>query len=73
MRACKETGGVWFDGGASGLPGKGPTGHWAQGTRGEVRTQNIMRMLVTLDVSRLSGWLNADAPCGVERRSYEEE
>ena len=22
-------------------------------------------MLVTLDVSRLSGWLNADAPCGV--------
>ena len=23
-------------------------------------------MLVTLDVSRLSGWLNADAPCRVE-------
>eukprot|EP00964_Phaeocystis_antarctica_P010948 scaffold6017_cov48-Phaeocystis_antarctica.AAC.2 len=23
-------------------------------------------MSVTLDVSKLSGWLNADAPCGVE-------
>ena len=25
-------------------------------------------MVVTLDVSRLSGWLKADAPCRVERR-----
>ena len=30
---------------------------------GEERTQNIQRMSVTLDVSKLSGWLNADAPC----------
>ena len=28
-------------------------------------------MIVTLDVSRLSGWLNADADCRVERRAYE--
>ena len=28
-------------------------------------------MFVTLDVSRLSGWLNADASCGVEKRAYE--
>ena len=28
-------------------------------------------MVVTLDVSRLSGWLNADADCRVERRAYE--
>ncbi len=27
-------------------------------------------MLVTLDVSKLSGWLNADAPCRVKRRAY---
>ena len=27
-------------------------------------------MDVTLDVSRLSGWLNADAFCRVERRTY---
>ena len=29
------------------------------------RTLNIWFMSVTLDVSKLSGWLNADAPCGV--------
>ena len=27
------------------------------------RTSNICHMLVTLDVSKLSGWLNALAPC----------
>eukprot|EP00964_Phaeocystis_antarctica_P052666 scaffold30850_cov73-Phaeocystis_antarctica.AAC.3 len=27
-------------------------------------------MVVTLDVSRLSGWLNDDAPCRVERKAY---
>eukprot|EP00964_Phaeocystis_antarctica_P011497 scaffold6358_cov55-Phaeocystis_antarctica.AAC.4 len=26
-------------------------------------------MVVTLDVSKLSGWLNANAPCRVERRA----
>ena len=30
---------------------------------GEERTKNIRFMLVTLEVSKLSGWLNADAPC----------
>ena len=33
------------------------------------RTLNIQPMFVTLDVSKLSGWLNADAPCRVERRA----
>eukprot|EP00964_Phaeocystis_antarctica_P031105 scaffold17599_cov43-Phaeocystis_antarctica.AAC.4 len=28
-------------------------------------------MLVTLDVSKLSGWLNADALCRVERGVYD--
>ena len=32
------------------------------------RTWNIHFMVVTLDVSKLSGWLNADASCRVERR-----
>ena len=27
-------------------------------------------MFLTLDVSKLSGWLNADAPCPVESRAY---
>ena len=31
-------------------------GHW------EERTENILYMVVTLEVSKLSGWLNADAP-----------
>ena len=30
---------------------------------GEERTKNIRFMLVTLEVSKLSGWLNADAYC----------
>ena len=33
------------------------------------RTWNMARMVVTLDVSKLSGWLNADAACRVERRA----
>ena len=37
-------------GGASGVP------------HGEERTRNMPYMLVTLEVSKLSGWLNADAP-----------
>eukprot|EP00964_Phaeocystis_antarctica_P004948 scaffold2697_cov39-Phaeocystis_antarctica.AAC.1 len=30
-------------------------------------------MSVTLDVSKLSGWLNSDAYCRVERRAYDAE
>ena len=33
------------------------TGH------GEERTANMPSMVVTLEVSKLSGWLNADARC----------
>ena len=35
----------------------------------EKRTLNMLRMVVTLDVSRLSGWLNADAPCRDQREA----
>eukprot|EP00964_Phaeocystis_antarctica_P038032 scaffold21758_cov46-Phaeocystis_antarctica.AAC.4 len=31
----------------------------------------MVSMVVTLDVSKLSGWLNADADCRVERRAYD--
>ena len=34
------------------------------------RTKNIWPTSATLDVSKLSGWLNADARCRVERRAY---
>ena len=33
------------------------------------RTMNMLLMPVTLDVSKLSGWLNPDAACRVERRA----
>ena len=41
------------------------------GTRAGVRTKNIHFMVMTRDVSRLRGWLNADAPCRVTPRHVE--
>ena len=38
---------------------------WGDRARAE-RTLNISRMFVTLDVSKLSGWLNASARCRVK-------
>ena len=40
--------------------GESPTGDRWAGARAE-RTENMLYMSVTLDVSKLSGWLNADA------------
>ena len=37
--------------------------------QGEERTWNIQTMVLTLDVSQFSGWLNADARCRVETRT----
>ena len=44
----------------------------AEGRARAERTANMYPMSVTLDVSRLSGWLNADAPCRVEMEAWEE-
>jgi hypothetical protein len=53
-----------------GTHGNGPTqGLGAKGTRGE-RTKNMACMVVTLEVSKLSGWLKADASCRVEGRGH---
>ena len=41
---------------------------WGGRARAE-RTRNMAAMSVTLDVSKLSGWLNALASCRVERRA----
>jgi len=48
---------------ARGWPDSRPVG--GKGTRGE-RTWNMRNMVVTLEVSKLSGWLKADAYCRVE-------
>ena len=45
-----------------------PTVEAAGRARAE-RTVNMFCMLVTLDVSRLSGWLNAYAVCREEREA----
>ena len=55
--------GVVF-GGGSGMHGEGPTQGWARAEH----TKNIEPMVVTLDVSKLSGWSNVSAFCRVERR-----
>ena len=53
-------------GGAS--SNKAPTVE-AEGRARAVRTQNMRVMSVTLDVSRLSGWLKADALCRVKKEA----
>ena len=56
-------------GDASGVHGEGPS----QDRRGRARverTKNMSSMFVTLDVSKLSGWLNTFANCRVERRAW---
>ena len=60
---CGPGGGrAWGSGGASGMHGEGQTkGLGARARAG--RTWNILCMSVTLDVSKLSGWLNFDADC----------
>ena len=41
--------------------GEGSTADWRAG-HGEERTRNMPFMFVALEVSKLSGWLNTDAP-----------
>ena len=48
--------------------GEGPTQGCGGRARAE-RTLNMRYMFVTLDVLKLSGWLNAVADCRVERRA----
>ena len=53
--------------------GEGPT-IYRLGVRARAeRTPNMPCMSVTLDVSKLSGWLKADASCRVERRACDAE
>ena len=69
-----EGGRAWAGGSArAACTGRGP-GCKGWGARAcAERTKNMRCMVVTLDVSKLSGWLNADAACRVERRAYDAE
>ena len=71
MRTWRREGGAG-DRGASSAQGRRLDCRFGGG-HGEERTSNIWPMFVTLDVSKLSGWLNADASCRVERRVYDAE
>jgi len=53
----------------AGVHGEGPTQGWGARARAE-RTQNMRYMFVTLEVSKLSGWLNFRADCRVEREKH---
>ena len=57
------------DGSASGVHREGPTQGFGGARARAERTENMRYMSVTLDVSKLSGWLNANAFCRVERRA----
>ena len=51
---------------ARNVQGEGPpadTRYYREAGQGGERTQNMPRMSVTLEVSKLSGWLNDAAPC----------
>ena len=56
--AAREAGGRWVA--ATQLVCRGPDSRLGGGRARAERTSNIFCMFVTLDVSKVSGWLNAD-------------
>jgi len=69
---CGPGGGrAWGSGGASGMHGEGPIKAFGGARARAGRTWNIPRMIVALEVSRLSGWLNAEATCRVKGRGMQ--
>ena len=65
--ACREAG-ERVRGGSDGMHGARLSKGWGPRARAE-RTRNIWLMSVTLDVSKLSGWLKAAWSCRVEGRA----
>ena len=49
--------------------GEGSTADWREG-HGEERAWNMATMVVTLEVSKLSGWLNNDACCRESKEGH---
>ena len=66
--ACREAG-ERVRGGSDGMHGARLSKGWGPRARAE-RTENMRNMVLTLEVSKLSGWLKADAPCRVEGRAH---
>ena len=55
--------------GDRGVRGEGSTADWGPG-HGEDRTENMRSMVVTLEVSKLSGWLNTGVYCQESNRGH---
>ena len=71
-RGERREGGGGGGGGGGAHSVHGGSDRTLEGTaRARGRTRNMPRIFVTLDVSKLSGWLNADASCRVTRRHVE--
>ena len=60
---------VWGSGSASGVHVEGPAVKAGRARACAERTANMENMLVTLEVSKLSGWLNVYADCRVESKT----
>ena len=75
---CRVQRGAWEAGDMQSAGGRRPVGgsqgsmwgpsSWRIG-QARSRTANMYRMLVTLEVSKVSGWLNAAAPYRVQREA----
>jgi len=62
--------GLWCGGGTTSATCTGMARLKAWGPRARAeRTENMEAMVVTLEVSKLSGWLKADATCRVAGRA----
>ena len=60
---------AWGNGSACGMHGEGSDSRLVGGRARAERTENMFRWSVTLYMSKLSAWLNTDAPCRFERRA----
>ena len=65
--AVRPVGGRWAAAAHSQRAGEGSTADMGAG-HGEERTPNMAYMPLTLEVSKLSGWLNTDASCAENRK-----
>jgi len=69
---CGPGGGrVWGCGGTSGMHGRRPDPRLLGVRARAERTWNMPAMVVTLEVSKLSGWLKARACCRVEGKGMQ--
>jgi len=59
--AARQAGGRWVAATQAACAREGPTQGWGGHRARAERTKNMELMSVTLDVSKLSGWLNAFA------------